>query len=599
MIALLVAGLPLTLACSRDRYRRLADQETYRIIEQKAESVPNMEQDFSIEEEASTGLDDCPVVSEEDPALGPMAGNEVGGRIISLEKALLLAVRHNRTYQQQKEAVFLAALNLTLDRHDFTPIFSGSASGEYNRSTRDVQELSTVAAFASAAPDIVTDVGNITGTPGDLVSRYSQLVEKAVEATGLDETETKIVDERSVTGQTGVGVDLLLKGGAAIAVDLTSNFLRFLTGDPRIATSSALAATIRQPLLRGAGSKVAAEALTQSERDALYAIREYVRYRKEFTVDIASSYYQVLQSRDVVYNNYLSYQAFRESAERDRALVAEGRHNIAELGRIQQAELNAENGWTSAIRSYRQRLDDFKIRLGLPVDMAVVLDQGELEHLRERGLIHFDISPEDAIEVALVSRLDLYNEQDAVEDAGRKVEVAANNLKTDLDLVGSVDVDSKEGDRFQELDFERTQWSAGLDLDLPLDRKAERNAYRASLISFARSEREYSLAVDTVKLEVRDAWRNLDQAKRTYAIRQLGVGINEQRVEEQELRAELGQGDAIDLVDARNDLTQARNDLTSALVSHTIARLAFWRDMGILYIKEDGQWEEVTDDNPA
>jgi hypothetical protein len=33
--------------------------------------------------------------------------------------------------------------------------------------------------------------------------------------------------------------------------------------------------------------------------------------------------------------------------------------------------------------------------------------------------------------------------------------------------------------------------------------------------------------------------------------------------------------------------------LTSALISHTIARLEFWRDMGILYIKENGNWEEV------
>jgi hypothetical protein len=30
-------------------------------------------------------------------------------------------------------------------------------------------------------------------------------------------------------------------------------------------------------------------------------------------------------------------------------------------------------------------------------------------------------------------------------------------------------------------------------------------------------------------------------------------------------------------------------------VGHTIARLEFWRDMGILFIKENGQWEEVTD----
>jgi hypothetical protein len=42
-------------------------------------------------------------------------------------------------------------------------------------------------------------------------------------------------------------------------------------------------------------------------------------------------------------------------------------------------------------------------------------------------------------------------------------------------------------------------------------------------------------------------------------------------------------------------LTSAQNALTSALIAHTIARLEFWRDMGILYIKENGNWEEIKD----
>ena len=41
--------------------------------------------------------------------------------------------------------------------------------------------------------------------------------------------------------------------------------------------------------------------------------------------------------------------------------------------------------------------------------------------------------------------------------------------------------------------------------------------------------------------------------------------------------------------------TLARNQVIRALVTHMVARLEFWRDMGILYIKQDGQWEEVTD----
>ena len=36
----------------------------------------------------------------------------------------------------------------------------------------------------------------------------------------------------------------------------------------------------------------------------------------------------------------------------------------------------------------------------------------------------------------------------------------------------------------------------------------------------------------------------------------------------------------------------SKDQLTQALVAHTIARLQFWDNMGILYIKDNGQWEE-------
>lgn len=594
------AGVLLLLCgCSTTHFKEAADRETYAIIAGKAAQVPNMDPAFTIDQEHAALLEDLPVVTEPSEALGEAAQSEIGAAVLSLEKALELAVHHNREYQTRKEALYLEALALTLDRHQYTPIFAAGGSASYNRSTVDRDTYSVEARAAQAAPAILRELSTVTGAPGDFLNRYATIVEEAATLAGVNQPDVEIVDERSVSGQTGIGVDYLMKSGATIAVDLTSNFLRFLTGDPRVATSSALIATVRQPLLRGAGSKVAAERLTQAERDVLYALRDYTRFRKEFTVDIVNDYFGVLLAREVLENNYQSYLAFRRGAERDRALVAEGRREKSALGRIQQAELDAENGWTNSVRRYKQALDAFKIRLGLPTDLAVVLDQNELERMKEEGIRAWVIPAEEAVEVALATRLDLYNTRDSVEDAARGVEVAANALKPDLDLLATADVDSVDGDRFQELDFRRARWSIGLDAALPLNRKAERNAYRAALIALERSERELELAIDTVKLQVRDDWRTLQQAEQTYEIRLIGVEINENRVAEQQLLAELGRGEALDLVDAQNDLTRARNDLAEAVVNHMVARLQFWLDMGILYIKKDGQWEDISDDTAA
>jgi outer membrane protein TolC len=145
-------------------------------------------------------------------------------------------------------------------------------------------------------------------------------------------------------------------------------------------------------------------------------------------------------------------------------------------------------------------------------------------------------------------------------------------------------------------DIDRYNWSAGFNVDLPFDRTVERNSYRAALIAEKQAARALEQQADEIRLDVRDGWRVLDSAKRNYEISQLGVGLAERRVEEQTLLAELGRAKAQDQVDAQNDLISSKNQLTQALVSHTIARLQFWANTGILYIKDNGQWRELNGD---
>ena len=595
----LVVCLVLASGCSTAHYRESADKEVYRTISEKTAAVPAMPGEFTIEPVPSVEVTETPTVLEVDATLGEVGEMELGAHVITLEDAMELAFTKSRTYQNRKEGLYLQALSLTLDRHQYTPIFSGGVSTNYTRSTRDVTKLSGAASLAQSAPDVVTALGNLAGTPAGLLSRYAAIVDEAATVTGINQPRSEIMNERSVSGSTDIGVGLLMKGGAQVAVGLSTNLLRFLTGDPRVSTSSALAASIRQPLLRGRG-KVAEERLTQAERNLLYELRDFTRFRKEFSVQIASEYYNVLQDRDVVRNSLESFEAFQRNAQRERAFAREGRRTQTQVGQLEQAELEAQTDLINAVRNYRRSVDEFKITLGLPTDAEIVLADKELDELRQQGLRHPDVTADDAAEVALVARLDLYTVRDQEEDSARTVEIAENQLLPDLDLIVRADVDNvPEADRFQELDFQRATWSAGLDVDLPLDRKSERNSYRTALINHERARRALELAEDEIKLQVREAWRNLDQAKRNYEISEIAVELNKRRVEEMDLRAELGLATARDLIEAQQDLTSTLNSRTRALVAHTIARLQFWRDMGILYIKENGQWEDITDVEPV
>ena len=580
--------------CATSHYKEAADKESYGILAQKSAKVPGMEQDFTLEgDPAWDPLADLPELKEEGRPYGPDSGDELGSKIISLEKALEIAVRNSRSYQDQKESLYLTALALTLERHRFGPRFSGKASGEYARNTTVAGKASAVTQHADSARAIADSIDALTGTPADLLNAYADVVDSAGAVTGADAAQTEIQQDRSVSGDTTFGVSRLLEGGGLFALSLTSNFLKFLTGSPNTATSSTLSASFTQPLLAGRGRKIAAENLTQGERDVLYALRDYTRFRKVFIVRTVNTYYTVLERKDVARNNWQSYQSFLTSVKRETAHAREGRATQADLGRLEQASLANKNRWVTSVQAYQEAIDEFKIDLGLPTDAKVVLDDAELDVIVERGIEHPDITADDAIQVALASRLDFLTARDEVEDAARKVTVAADALKPGLDLLLAANVDTIGQDNFQRLDFRATGWSAGLGLDLPLDRKTERNVLRAALIRQEKSVRAYTLTEDNVKLDIRSGWRTLQRAKLNYEIALNSVELNKRRVREQDLLAEVGRGTAINQVDAQNDLTSAQNDLTNALIAHTIARLQFWRDMGILYIKKDGNWEEV------
>src|SRR5947207_10890763 len=89
--------------CSTQHYRRSADKETYGVITQKTPLVKNMDPRFTVEQTNQLSLDGLPAVTEIEESLGPDSEAERGARVISLENALQIAVKHNRAYQRRKE----------------------------------------------------------------------------------------------------------------------------------------------------------------------------------------------------------------------------------------------------------------------------------------------------------------------------------------------------------------------------------------------------------------------------------------------------------------------------------------------------------------
>ncbi len=363
-------------ACTTSYYRKSADQAAYGAITGKMPQVPNMDPHFTIEQTNTLSLDVFAVATNVPDFLGADGEREMGAHILDLEQSLNLAVKYSRSYQSRKEQLYLSGLALTLARHQFAPLFSSEANVTYEAQRTKLDE--------------------ITGNPA------------------LSDT---VVEQAKVTAGGSIGASWLIRDVGRITAAFTADAIRFVTGDPRLTTSSQLSATFFRPLLRDAGFKAQTEALITAEHQLLYDLRDFTRYRKDFSVQIATAYYGVLGLRDVVKNNYLTLQSSRKNAERTRALAQEGRVTTADLGRLEQQELSAESTWINAVRGYQQALDNFKIQLGLSVDTQLVLSEEDLKALQ---IQHPEISVNDSIQIALAARLDYLNTKDQFEDTDRQ-----------------------------------------------------------------------------------------------------------------------------------------------------------------------------------
>lgn len=538
---LLALGLS---ACSTGFYKKWADKETYGILRKKASKVPNSGQDFlDITPPPPVSMEELRKNMKKEEFLGDRAFVEEGARVINLAKALDLAVHRNRNYLTQKEAVYQAALGLTLTRQQYSPILAGSGSG--------------------------TKSSNVT------LSGVNNLVRTSTQTT---------------TGN--LGVSALTRTGAQIATNLTTNFVKFLTGGGNSNGLSQLGVSLTQPILAGTGYLSASETLTQAERNVIYSIRTFAQFRKSFVVSITQQYYSAIQSRETARNAYLAFKAFDFVVARETAMQAENAANSTKSSvfRLVQSRIVFNRNWLNAIQSYETALDNLKINLGLPVTERIVLDYKDKEDLK---IIEVPGTVEDAIAVGLSNRLDVWNLRDQVEDASRKVLVAKQQVLPTVNALVNYSVLDNPGRKQFGLEPENRNYSMGFNADLNLNQKPERNVMRSAIIAEQQARRALDLSEETVRSAIRADWRNLQLARKQYELARTGMELSTSRLEVEEAFNAEGLGTAINLVDAQRDMNDTRNLMVSTSINYTLVRLQLYLDMGVLFIDKDGGWISV------
>lgn len=361
--------------------------------------------------------------------------------------------------------------------------------------------------------------------------------------------------------------------------------LRNAAGDDYV-QSSQIVLSGNIPLLRGAGY-VAREDLIDAERNLVYAARTFENFRRTFLVQIARDYFDLVRDMSSIENQAQRLESLRRQQAEVTARVDAGRSAAFERRDVEQSVLSGESTFANARERFLTSLDRFKIRLGIPVEMPIRLAPVDLDPPEP------DITPNAAAETALRLRLDLQNRRDRFVDAQRAVDNASNALLPELNVSGSVGLNTERTDTVGGLDFrgDQTVYRAAATLSLPLDREQERLNLRSAQINLQRSSRDLRQFEDNIILEARQAVREIDRARFAYDLQLTAVEINELRLKETELKS-----DTIEprrRLEAQNDLLQARNDRDAALRDLRIAILNYLLATGQLRVTPDGAFQAL------
>jgi outer membrane protein TolC len=502
-----------------------ADEEVYDILNLRHQQLFGAEKAFAVETPYSKRAPgDIPSV---EIILNRFSD---GTNLLTLPKALEMAVNHSRDYQLQRETLYLSALSLTGERHKFA--LKPTAKGPLNLDLSRNRSSS-----------------NINTTESDATLTLSKALK---------------------TGGTLT---------ATLANDLT---LFFNGGGPKIPD---ITLALTQPLLKDAGAKFAEELLTQSERDLVYAIRTFSRYQKTFLVDRISEYLALLQKKDEVRVQYELYQN-RILFRKEQELRLQGELiSQFELDQALRQEYSSKVSYINAIRGekgYQALLDEFKKQLNLPLGESVVLDDAELANLKQFGLQPVPLNDKHGFQLALTNRLDILNNIDKFEDKKRKVEVSANDLLPSLAVVANYSLKDQFYNR-NSFDFGDYSGKIGLSLDLPLDKHTERNAYRKSRITFEQQLRSLMKTLDDLRDEIRTNVRALDRNQQSYVINQKTLVVSRRELEKAKLDMLAGGNvSPRDILDAQTAVASAQNAVTAAFISFHTQRLKLLNNTGIL-----------------
>ena len=244
---------------------------------------------------------------------------------VTPELAIDLSLLHSRDFQTRYEQVYLNCLSLSGNRFDFLTQWSGGAGSNFNA--------------AGTAPN----------------------------------------SSRLLTVADRLGLAQQLAAGGQFATNLVNSFAFELGGNNFTTAGGSIVATLTQPLMRGAGRYVRLESLTQAERNLLYDVRSFAHFRREFHLDVVSSYYGLLAQVQSISNSRTNLKSLELNLAEHEELYSLRMVSLIQIDQVFQQYQSGRASLLSSEQSLANSLDRFKFQLGLPPWVEIKIDETLLQ----------------------------------------------------------------------------------------------------------------------------------------------------------------------------------------------------------------------------
>ncbi|WP_164101775.1 TolC family protein [Candidatus Laterigemmans baculatus] len=325
---------------------------------------------------------------------------------------------------------------------------------------------------------------------------------------------------------------------------------------------------------------------------------------------------QSLRIRKTEADAALEAEAIQDVRER-RASIAERRSELEEMFRVlppeeKLAQLPDVVARSEMLVQEAEQLADETSEGLVPDDReaflefveATVADSLQLADQAiagsDAGLAELEVEEDPAMLSALVNRLDLMNRRGELSDARRTVKIAADDLRSILDLRATqilrTDPDSNSPFDFG---FDNSETQLSIALDTPLNRRVQRNNYRVALINYNQAIRQLIESEDGIKFEIREDLRNLRLRRNQYEIAIKSAALAYERVVSTRLQLQLpGGGDVVarDFLEAQQAYTAALSSVASQHIAFILDRVELFFDLEAIRLDPVGYWPGLRDE---